>query len=158
MVLHFFEGVVLLLSAVEREELLDSRGCILVRLVFIRKETDSAELASDYERVAILREFSIERIVHHVLVDGVDAILLKRLKQLFCFDIPDNQLAAITSGEKDLLNFRMRGEHPRIPLYKTSARARKVFYESLILSVPNFDSTYFLMWVLWQSVRGLLEF
>lgn len=68
-VLHFLKRVVLLLGAVEGVELLHPGRCVLVRFVFVREEADCTKLTADDEGMTILRELSVQRVVHYVLID-----------------------------------------------------------------------------------------
>lgn len=69
MILGFLEWIVLLLDSVERVELLDSSGLVLVSLVFVGKKADGTKLASYDEGMAVFRELAVKWVVHHVLVN-----------------------------------------------------------------------------------------
>lgn len=69
MVLHFFKPILLAFFNIVREELLDSGCLVLVLITFIGKDTERAELLSHDEAVSILRELTVQWVVHHILIN-----------------------------------------------------------------------------------------
>lgn len=76
------------LDCVVFKELLHSSCLVLMRFALVGEETNCAELRADDECVAVLGEPSLERVVHHVAIDRVDAVLAELLDDLLVDDVP----------------------------------------------------------------------